>query len=414
MSAGPRIDAIVVGAGAVGATLALALARGNRRVALVDGRPGPAERPGSEYGAFVVSLNLASIALLTRLGAWSAIDATRSSPYGGMALWDAGGGGQTRFDSADIGEPVLGHFVETQLLEAVLHEALAEMENVSLHWGTRAEALLPMDDRVRVNTDGGEALEAALVAGADGARSRLRELAGIDVRVHEYGQRCLVCNFATELPHGAVARQRFLPGGPVAMLPLADGRCSLAWFRPDEEADRLLALDDEAFRAELSEATGHALGAVTAATPRRAYPIVRRHAERYVGERVALVGDAAHTIHPQAGQGLNIGLLDAAALAEAVGPRGDAGRGRGLRRYARWRRGHNAAVMAAMDVFHYGFAHGGRPRAWARNLGMDAADRSGPAKRWVTRLGAGLAGDLPRLARPLRASSSGTGTDVLL
>ena len=270
---------------------------------------------------------------------------------------------------------------------------------------------MPLDDRGRVVTDGGDALEAGLSVGADGARSRLRQLAGIEVRRHDYGQRAIVCNFATERPHGAVARQRFLPGGPVAMLPLADGRCSLAWFRPGDEAERLAALEEAAFCAELSEATGHALGAVTAATRRRAFPIVRRHAERYVGDRVALVGDAAHTIHPQAGQGLNIGLLDAAALADSLGGNGDPGRQRPLRRYARWRRGHNSAVMAAMDFFHHGFAHGGPARARARNVGMDLADRSGPAKRLFTRLGSGLGGDLPPLARPLRGTPAGAPPD---
>lgn len=399
MSRAPAYDCAIVGAGAVGASLALALARQGRRVALIDGRPGPTPAPGVEHGEFVVSLNLASVALLQHLGAWEALQRGRVSPYGAMELWDAGGAGHTRFDSADIGEPVLGYFVEVAWLESVLHEALAAHPDVTLLWGHRAEALAIGADRATFTLGGGETVDAALAAACDGARSRTRELAGIEVTRYDYGQRALVCNFATERPHGAVARQRFLPGGPVAMLPLADGRCSLAWFRPEDEAERLLALDETAFCAELSAATEYRLGAVTRATRRRAYPIVRRHAERYVSERVALVGDAAHTIHPQAGQGLNIGLLDVAALADAVGARGDAGAWRGLRRYARWRRGHNSAVMGAMDFFHFGFAQGGPARALVRNLGMRAADRSGPAKRLVTRYGSGLAGDRPPLSR---------------
>lgn len=400
MSVRPDYDCAVVGAGAVGATLALALAQQNHRVALVDGRPGPTEAPGSEHGEFVVSLNLASVALLANLGVWTPLQTGRLSPYTAMELWDAAGAGRTWFDSADIGEPVLGYFVEVAWLETVLHRALAEHPQVSLFWGYRAEALDVAADRVRLDVDGGEPVEARLAAAADGAKSHLRDLAGIDVDAYDYGQRALVCNFATVEPHGAVARQRFLPGGPVAMLPLADGRCSLAWFRPEQEAERLVALDDASFCAELSAATEHRLGAVTAATRRRAYPIVRRHADRYVSDRVALVGDAAHTIHPQAGQGLNIGMLDVAALADAVGGSGDPGLWRGLRRYARWRRGHNAAVMVAMDFFHFGFAQGGPARALARNLGMRFAHRSGPAKRWVTRAGCGLADDVPPLARP--------------
>jgi len=401
MSTRSAHDVIVVGAGAVGAALALALAQRNRRVALVDGRPGPSEAPGDEYGEFVVSLNLASVAFLTRIGAWPGIRDARISPYGAMEVRDAGGSGLTRFDSADIGEPVLGYFVEAALVEAVLHRHLEEHPGVTLHWGARAEAFVPLHDRARVTLEGGGTVEARLAAAADGARSGLRQLAGIDVDRFDYGQRALVCNFSTEADHGATARQRFLPGGPVAMLPLADGRCSLAWFRPEEEAQRLLALDDTDFCAELSEATDYVLGAVTGATRRRAFPIVRRHAQRYVGDRIALVGDAAHTIHPQAGQGMNIGLLDAAALADSLPARGDAGARRALRHYARWRRGHNEAVMRAMDFFHYGFSQGGAPRAWARNLGMMLAERSGPAKRLFTRFGTGLAGDLPPLALPL-------------
>lgn len=400
-------DVVIVGAGAVGATLALALAQQDRDVVLVDARPGPAEVPGDEYAGFAVSLNRASSAVLARLGAWERIAATRVSPYGAMELWDATGSGHTRFDSADIGEPMLGHFVEPVLVEACLHELLAVHPRVELRWGVRPESLDAGPRRAALVLDDGSALEAALAVGADGGRSRLRELAGIDTRDYDYGQQALVCHFATERPHGAVARQRFLPGGPVAMLPLADGRCHLAWFRPPQEAEELLALDDADFSRALSEATDYILGAVTAVTPRRGFPVTRRHAVEYIDRRVALVGDAAHTIHPLAGQGLNLGLLDAAALAGAIGRDGDAGGWYRLRRYARWRRAHNTAVMSAMDFFHFGFAHGGPIRAAARNVGLLAADRSGFAKKVVTRHGAGLAGDLPPLARPLAV---GTGT----
>jgi 2-octaprenylphenol hydroxylase len=399
MSAQPAYDVVIVGAGAVGATLALALARQGRRVVLVDGRPGPTEAPGAEHGEFVVSLNLASIALLRHLGVWASVHDTRVSPYGAMALWDAGGGGETVFDSTAVGEPALGCFVEAALLDARLHEALAEQTGITCRWGQRARGLQALGDRARLTLDDASVLEARLVVGADGGRSALRQLAGIGVARHDYDQHAIVCNFATERGHGAVARQRFMRGGPVAMLPLADGRCSLAWFRPPAQADELVARTEADFCAALSTATDHALGAVTAATRRRAFPIVRRHAASYVGTRLALVGDAAHTIHPQGGQGLNLGLMDAGALAETIAHAGDAGGERGLRAYARGRRGHNLAVMQAMDVFHHGFARGPVPAA-VRNAGLALAQRSGPGKRLVLRRGAGLAGDLPVSARP--------------
>jgi len=393
----------IVGAGAVGAALALALARAGHAVTIVDGRSGPAAAPGEEYGEFVVSLNLASIAFLRAIGVWPAIHASRVSPYGGMTLWDEGGSGATRFDSVEVGEPALGCFVESALLEARLHEALAEYPGVSRLWGRRATGLRVAHDGARLALDDATTINAGLVIGADGGRSAMRQLADIGVERFDYDQRAIVCNFATERRHDAIARQRFMQGGPVAMLPLADGRCSLAWFRPEAEAERLVELDDAAFNEALSEATDYALGAVTAATRRRAFPIVRRHAVRYVAERFALVGDAAHTIHPQAGQGLNLGLMDAAALAEAIGRGSDPGTDRILRYYARWRRGHNTAVMHAMDVFHRGFAQPA-PVAGAllgplRGLGLAAADRAGWAKRLILRHGAGLAGDLPRSAR---------------
>ncbi len=394
-------EVVVVGAGAVGATLALALAERGREVAVLDARAGPTEPPGAAYADFVLSLNLASSHILDRIDVWSEIAARRVSPYIAMALWDARGGGQTRFDSAEIGEPVLGHFVENRLLEASLHAALVAHPRIDLRWSAEVAALERAGDARRVSLADGASLDAALVVGADGARSRIREGAGIEQRVHDYGQKAIVCNFATERHHGAVARQRFLPGGPVAMLPLADGRCALAWFRPPEEADELLALDDAAFCARLTTATEGALGAVEAADPRFAAPIVRRHALQYVAERVALVGDAAHTIHPLAGQGLNLGLLDAAALAETVGATGDPGEAVRLRRFARWRRGHNVAVMSAMDGFHLGFAFGGAVQAGLRSLGMQLAARAGPVKQAFIRRGSGLVGDLPAMARPL-------------
>ncbi|MDZ7748895.1 MAG: FAD-dependent monooxygenase [Halofilum sp. (in: g-proteobacteria)] len=247
-------------------------------------------------------------------------------------------------------------------------------------------------------------------------RRRRRALAPAPARRHRGAAlRLRPARHRVQLRHRGAPRRGRAPALPARRAggdAAARRRALLAGLVPSrDEAERLVALDEAAFCAELSEATGHALGAVTGATRRRAFPIVRRHAERYTGARVALVGDAAHTIHPQAGQGLNIGLLDAAALAEVVGATGDAGARRGLRRYARWRRGHNTAVMAAMDFFHHGFAHGGPARAGLRNAGMLVADRSGPAKRLFTRLGAGLAGDLPSLARPLRAGSGGTPGD---
>jgi 2-octaprenylphenol hydroxylase len=215
-----------------------------------------------------------------------------------------------------------------------------------------------------------------------------------------------VATVRTAEPHGETARQRFLPEGPLAFLPLGESHtCSIVWSTGHAHAEALLALDDSEFRAELESAFGSALGAVSEVGPREGFPLRMRHAEHYVVERVALAGDAAHTIHPLAGQGVNLGLLDAAALAEVLLAAAAAGRDPGglatLRRYERWRRGDNLLMIAAMEGFKRLFAGSLPPLAWARNLGLEITDRLPPLKSLFMRRALGLGGDLPRLARGL-------------
>ncbi|MBA1148489.1 FAD-dependent monooxygenase, partial [Ectothiorhodospiraceae bacterium WFHF3C12] len=239
--------------------------------------------------------------------------------------------------------------------------------------------------------------------GADGAASTVRDLAGIDISTHDYGQLGVVATVATELAHGRVARQRFLPGGPVAFLPLADGRCSIVWSQPADEAPERLDLSEEAFRDALTAASGRFLGAVTDCGERAAFPLRRQHAARYVGDRVALVGDAAHVIHPLAGQGANLGFLDAAALVECLSAAREAGRDPGgaavLRRYERWRKGDNLLMQNAMDGFHQLFGRTDAATVGLRSLGLSVADRLLPLKQRFMAHAMGERGDLPALAR---------------
>ena len=256
---------------------------------------------------------------------------------------------------------------------------------------------------VAITLEDGSTLHATLLVGADGARSTVRGLAGIDIERAAYDQRALVATVATAYPQRAITWQRFLPTGPQAFLPLCGSRASMVWYHDDAEIRRLSALDDGAFLAAMHEAFPPELGRLEGVTERGSFPIARAHAASYLAPRVALIGDAAHTVHPLAGQGVNLGLLDAGALAEVVleaRARGaDIGARRTLRRYERWRRPENAMMVSVLDGFHRAFSPQPAPVRLARRVALDVAERSGPVKRLVARRAMGVGGDLPRLAR---------------
>jgi 2-octaprenylphenol hydroxylase len=243
------------------------------------------------------------------------------------------------------------------------------------------------------------------VIGADGPRSRVRQQASIDLTAWGYAQQAIVATVAPEQSHASTAWQRFLATGPLAFLPLADGRCSIVWSVDSEQADILLAHEDARFLEALATAFGDRLGAVVATSTRAAFPLQRAHAKRYVDSRIALIGDAAHTVHPLAGQGVNLGLLDAAVLAEVLLDADGAGRDIGsvpvLRRYERWRKGDNLAMLAVTDGLKRLFGNSMVAVARMRNLGLDVTDSVRPVKNMFMRRAAGLEGDLPRLARGL-------------
>lgn len=399
-------DIAIVGGGMVGAALACALGGSRLRVVLVDAGPEPEPPAGGEYDLRVSAVTRASERIFRALGAWEGMVSRRVAPYREMHVWDAvGGSGGIHFDCAELGEDNLGHIIENRVIRAALLERLREHGNVERRFGTPLTGLRRLDGEAVLRTGGGE-IRARLVVGADGARSWVRDQAGVAVEGWDYGHTAIVATVQTVEPHGETARQRFLPEGPLAFLPLGEPHTSsIVWSTGHAHAEALLALDEGEFRAELEHAFGYAPGAVTRAGPRAGFPLRMRHAEHYVVERVALVGDAAHTIHPLAGQGVNLGLLDAAALAEVLLAGTAAGRDPGglatLRRYERWRRGDNLLMIAAMEGFKRLFAGSLPPLAWARNLGLEITDRLPPLKALFMRHALGLGGDLPRLARGL-------------
>ncbi|MBN7797054.1 UbiH/UbiF/VisC/COQ6 family ubiquinone biosynthesis hydroxylase [Parahaliea mediterranea] len=386
-----------------GSALAVALSGAGLSVALVEARPVtppalPAEREVDSFDSRVSALNRQSVALLRDLGAWPAIAGYRSCAYRHMRVWDADGTGRIAFDAAEVDCPELGHIVENRAVVGALLGRIGAAADISVLAPRRLRAIARDEAAVTLEMEEGPPVEARLLVAADGALSSVRELMGFATREWDYGHRALVATVAIERPHEATAWQRFMPSGPLAFLPLpGEGDrhfCSIVWSLQDARAEEVLALDDAAFCVALGEAFEHRLGGVLASSRRVAFPLRQRHAVDYVQPRVALVGDAAHTIHPLAGQGINLGFKDVAVLAQevlAAHRRGtDPGRLPVLRRYQRRRKGENLLMMGAMDTFKYLFEQEAPALRWLRNAGMTRVGRAGALKQGIMRRAMGL------------------------
>ena len=395
-----RYDVIVAGGGLVGATLALALGEMGLRVAVIERSSAPAAAPGPSFAARVSAFTVASERILRALGVWPVLPADRIGAMREMHVWERTG--EVHFDSAEIGEPCLGHIIENAVVQWAVEQRIEALANVDWHRGAELGGLAFDGDEARVPIDG-RVLRGSLVVGADGARSKVRELAGIDVAQGDYRQEAVVAEVRTAMPHRETAWQRFLPTGPLAFLPLANGAASIVWSTTPEHAAELCALDEEAFGFEVADAFEWRLGAVTDPGARASFALGHLHARAYVRDRVALAGDAAHIVHPLAGQGVNLGLLDAAALAEVVGRAHALGRDIGsratLRRYERWRRGHNVLMQSVLGGFRHLFSSPWPAVRWLRETGFALTDRIPPLKARFMRFASGLDGDLPALAR---------------
>ena len=390
----------VVGAGPAGQALALALAQRGCEPILIDAAAEPPLTPVLP-DLRVFALSPASTGLLSRLAAWPPPQMHRVAAYRYMQVWQRDPDRGVHFDAALMGWPRLGHIVEHGVLQQGLAERIIAT-GLRCRWGVRVEALRRRDDGIELGLDDGSVVRARLVVGADGAASPVRALAGIEVSRLDYRQRGLVANLRCSLPHGATARQRFLPGGPLAWLPLADpNECSIVWSVPDTEALRLRDLPDAAFERELAIAAGGVLGTLRLSGERALFPLARQLAQRYHADRVALVADAAHVVHPLAGQGLNLGLLDVAALAQVLGKaiaRGlDPGDEAVLARYARWRQGDNALAARAFEAIDLGYRASLPLLGELRDLGQRVLDRLPALKRHFILHASGLAGRVPEL-----------------
>jgi len=407
-------DVIIAGGGMVGASLAHALAGGGLRVAVVEPVPLAAAAQPS-YDDRAIALAYGTRRILEGLGVWAAI-APHAEPIRRVHVSDRGHFGFTHLDARDEDAEALGYVVTARDLGAALLAPLAE--RADLLCPARVADFVVEADRVRVSIEpagcdtsvGGpsaaRSITARLLVAADGGRSAIRERLGIAQRHHAYGHHAVVANVTPSLPHRGVAFERFTETGPLALLPMTQNRCGLVWTARDADLADVLALDDRAFLAALQERFGFRLGRFVAVGRRSHYPLELRLAETQVLDRVAFIGNAAHTVHPIAGQGFNLGIRDVAMLADVLVEAHRAGRDLGalavLEGYEAARRRDQRTVALATDALARLFTNPLGPLRVARNLGMTLLDALPPAKHLLARVGMGLAGAQPRLARGLR------------
>jgi 2-octaprenylphenol hydroxylase len=428
-------DVIVVGGGMVGSALGCALGDLGFSVAVVEAREPAAGWPPDTVDARTSALTRASENILRNLGVWDRMVAMRVSAYREMYVWDAEGFGEIHFDSAEIGEPDLGHIVENRVIQRALWERLGEIATVERICPASVAALDLDGERPTLVLDVGRAsrtaeresrpggrsheddatgdtevgappsvrsVSASLIVAADGAQSALRTMAGLGTRGWAYDQHAVVAIVRPARHHRDTAWQRFHRTGPIALLPIGDGRCSLVWSTAPEHAAALAGMSDDDFCRAVTGATEGRLGEVVEAGPRAVFPLRLQHAENYVEPGLALVGDAAHAIHPLAGQGVNLGLLDAATLVDVLAQARLRGRPLGamptLRRYERARKGANLAMMGAMDLLKRLFSNDNPALSVARSLGLKATDLATPVKHAIMRRALGVSGERPSLS----------------
>lgn len=386
--ASPTSDVLIAGSGLVGLAVAAALRQAAPRlsVTVIDpgGAPGPADPAGP--GLRVSAIAPASVALFDRVGAWKRVPATHAAPFTAMRVWDAGTdcGEGVHFAGADFGTPALGHITDNAMLRECLHASLAGDRKLRIV-ETSITELGSASDRIAVQTADGDTHTARLLVGADGRESAVRALSGIARQRWSHDQLAVVAHLASAEDHGDCALQRFLPDGPLALLPLADRRVSLVWSTTPDHARELVAMDDETFSQAVTAASDGVLGTLTATTPRVSFPLVSHYVADPVAPRTVLVGDAAHAVHPLAGQGANLGFDDAACLADivatALAEGADIGDPPQLRRYRRARKADNAGMVYGLDLINRLFARDSGRFADLRRAGMRWFDASAIAKQ---------------------------------
>lgn len=391
-------DIVIVGGGLAGASLTAALAESGLRLALVE-RKAPSS-PGPEWDSRVYALTPASTAFLDRVGAWRDFEAGRVTPIYDMRVFGDDGRSRLDFSAYESGVPQLAATVESGRLHHALWQGLERQRNLSLLCPAVPSELCRREDRVEIRLEDGNVVKAKLAVGADGAESWVRRAAGIEVRSGSYAQLGVVANFACALAHRNIAYQWFRRDGVLAYLPLPDRRVSIVWSTPPARARELLALAPAALCARVSEAGDEALGPLEPLTPPAGFPLGRMFADRIAYGRVALVGDAAHVVHPLAGQGVNLGLGDAHSLADLLREAPDAGDRLLLRRYERARAEDILALRWVTDGLFRMFGADHRMVAAIRNFGLNLTDSNPIVKTLLARRAMGMGG-APHHKEPL-------------
>jgi 2-octaprenylphenol hydroxylase len=402
---------IIVGGGMVGACAAALAATdpylADLRIAVLEANP-PASPPQGDIDLRVSAVSRASQRILAAAGAWSLVPQQSLSPYEDMVVWDGAGkprgAGAIHFSASATSEPNLGHIVENRRLQWALYDSPPFRQRITLLRAELAGMTLE-HDRAVISLGDGRTLSAALVVGSDGAASLSRKLAGIETAGWNYEQRAFVTHVRTEHSHARTAWQRFLTAGPIAFLPLADGRSSIVWTTRPAHAEYLATCSPEEASQEIEQALDGALGKVEIAAERAHFPLRLTHARQYCKARFALVGDAAHSIHPLAGQGVNLGFLDCAALVQVLAQEIENGGNvealaelRVLRRYERWRKSENLIALGLVDGLNRLFSNPDGTLSWIRRTGLGAVDGSALAKRFFMGRAMGTAGELPKVA----------------
>ncbi|MEM7027297.1 MAG: UbiH/UbiF/VisC/COQ6 family ubiquinone biosynthesis hydroxylase [Pseudomonadota bacterium] len=393
-------DVIVIGAGISGSTCACLLAKAGISVILLEASARQiADLKPKDPRIFAISP--ASRCLLEQAGAWRRIIKEDLGHYRAMHVWDENGLGEICFDSAEICQSTMGYIIPYALIADVLQDVMLDMENIRCLWSVKPKSISHNNDSVTITTEDNLNYSAKLVVAADGSQSIVRKLAGIQFKKHDYKQSALGCTVITEKPHEQIARQRFLSNGPLAFLPMAkQNESAIVWSGKPDQVKTLIDMEEGAFFRELANAFDFELGQITACTERKSFPLYRAEASHYTDKRLVLVGDSAHVIHPLAGLGANLGLLDVATLVDiiqsAVDRKRDIGRQQVLRSYERWRKGENRNMLYLMDGFKYLFENQQAPVKWVRNAGLDMVDAMPLVKNVIMKYAMGLQGNLPK------------------
>ncbi len=388
-----QADIAIVGAGVVGLAAALMAAKHGLQVAIIEAHT-PKVWKSDVPDLRVYALALDNQHFLTQLGVWSNIQAKRANPYTGMTVFDEVQGEPLQFNASELGQSCLGHIVENDVIVDVLWQALQHEKNVQFYCPDKIQTIHTNPNTVQLTLQSGIEFDVTLAIGADGARSKVRELIGIETKSHDYQQKGLVAFVETELPHQNTAWQRFLSTGPLAFLPFADNVCSIVWSLPNARADELLEADAESFCRALDSAFAGTLGKTSLVSKRAAFPLQRQLADVMMKDRTLLLGDAAHAVHPLAGQGVNLGLRDVAELQKvfvsAQAKQLDPLELNGLHRWARQRFSDNAMAAYAFENINRVFSNDNFALSLLRGPMLGLGNKITPLKNAMARYAAGL------------------------